>query len=71
MNFTEITEDNVMRSVGDLFTPDERERFGIDSGSFDRLACFSQSISDLYDGISGMTKLRFSKLIRNLSKMRR
>lgn len=71
VNFTEITEDNVMRSVGDLFTPDERERFGIDSGSFDRLACFSQSISDLYDGISGMTKLRFSKLIRNLSKMRR
>lgn len=71
VNFTEVTEDNVMRSVGDLFTPDERERFGIDSGSFDRLACFSQDISYLYDEISGMTKLRFSKLMRNLSHMRK
>ncbi len=71
VNFTEITDDNVMKSVGDLFTPGKREKFGIDSGSFDRLACFLQSISSNYDSISAMTKLRFSKLFRNLTKLRR
>ncbi|MGI6008512.1 MAG: hypothetical protein ACOX8X_00025 [Methanomethylophilus sp.] len=67
----EVAEDPQMKKIGDLFSPAEQERFGIGSGNFDRLACFSQSIGTVYDEIGTMTKWRFSRLIRNLWKMQK
>ena len=63
--------DPAIRTVPDMFTPAERKKYGIDSGSFDRLACFSQSIGTFFDDINPMTRLRFLRLMKNLSRCRR